>query len=110
MEEDSDLEFERALKRRKGGLQQRLKPQKDRAAASTPKDSALAARLEIAWAWGNMSPQQVQQIAALAEKDMVDNGCSTVPERLSKLAAIGSHGHHSNNCHRDLISLLPPKA
>ena len=81
MEEDSDLEFERALKRRKGGLQQRLKPQKDRAAASTPKDSALAAHLEIAWAWGNMSPQQVQQIAALAEKDMVDNGCSTVPEK-----------------------------
>ena len=110
MDEDSDFELERDLKRRKGGLQQRLQAEKGRAAASKPKDSALAAHLEVAWAWGSMSPQQVQQIAALAAQDMVKIGCSDVPERLSRLAAIGSHGSHSNNCHRDLMALLAPKA
>ena len=100
-------------KRRKGGQQQRLLQvaREEAPAKSATADSVLAKFLEQAWAWGDLSPQQVQRIASLAKKDMLAVGLtqSDVPGRLNKLAEIGSAGVHSNNCHRDLMAYLPGK-
>ncbi|CAE7463162.1 unnamed protein product, partial [Symbiodinium sp. CCMP2592] len=100
-------------KRRKGGQKQRLQQlaREETPATSSTADSGLAQFLEEAWAWGDLTPQQVQRIAALTKKDMLAAGLteSDVPGRLKKLAEIGTAGAHSNNCHRDLMAYLPGK-
>ena len=105
----SDRSASPAPKRRKGGLRQRLAG----AAASTDRaapKSSLASWLEQSWAWGQLSPQQVQTIAAKAIEDMREAGCATIPPNLQRLANIGSRGVHTNNCHRDLMGFLPQES
>ena len=63
-----------SLKRRRGGIRQRLD---DFAESTKPAlDSGLANFLLEQFAWGYMSPQLVQQIALLAVKD-INNVVST---------------------------------
>lgn len=60
-------------KKRKGGNQQRLKAlerEVGSTAASVKGHSLLADWLKKQWAWGELSPQTVQQISSLAKKDM----------------------------------------
>jgi len=93
-------------RKRQGGIQQRL--------GATPASefsfgtSALSDYLAQQWSEGFLSPQQVQRLASLAMADFSALGHEG-PQSLSHLAAIGSHGRHSNNCHRDMVRLLQPK-
>ena len=68
--------------------------------------SRLADHLVIQWAWGKYSPQEIQLLAHLATRDMEALGLSEIPTSLTSLAALGSHGRHANNCHRDLIHYM----
>ena len=86
---------------RRGGARQRL--QRGEAPGV---ESKLAAHLLRQWAWGFMSPQQVQYIAMLAKQDIEAAGGRKVPA-LDTLAALGSGGTQSNNMHRDLRNNLP---
>ena len=88
---------------KRGGVRQRLQQAQDAQNANVA--SRLAHYLICSWAWGEMSPQQVQRIAHLAKQDM-DNAqanSSTVQE-WDMLASIGSYGAYPNNCNRDLQS------
>ena len=71
--------------------------------------SRLADHLVIQWAWGKYSPQEIQLLAHLATRDMEALGLSEIPTSLTSLAALGSHGRHANNCHRDLIHYMKDK-
>ena len=96
-------------KKRKGGNQQRLKAlerEVGSTAASVKGHSLLADWLKKQWAWGELSPQTVQQISSLAKKDMQAAGASEIPQDLVSLSMLGSQGTHPNNCHRDLMSLV----
>ena len=57
-------------------------------------------------AWGQLSPQTVQQISSLAKRDMQAAGASEFPQDLIALSVLGSQGTHPNNCHQDLMSLV----
>eukprot|EP00438_Fugacium_kawagutii_P016899 Skav205369 [mRNA] locus=scaffold2437:85413:87176:+ [translate_table: standard] len=70
--------------------------------------SLLATWLKEQWAWGRFSPQEVQHIAALAQKDMKAFGCNALPSNLCALAEMGTYGKHPNNVHRDLMKLVQP--
>lgn len=74
--------------------------------ASVEKPSLLAEWLKKEWAWGQLSPQTVQQISSLAKRDMQAAGASEIPQDLIALSMLGSQGTHPNNCHRDLMSLV----
>ena len=88
----------------RGGIRQRLAEQ-----AVPNVASKLAQYLITSWAWGGMSPQQVQQISHLAKQDLEASGiaCDILTE-WDMLASIGSYGAHPNNCHRDLLTKLTP--
>jgi hypothetical protein len=90
------------------GIQKRMAAAGKRRAGSAvnepPVQSLLCRFLLNMFAWGEFSPQRVQHIASLCLDDMVkvrDEGAWFV--ELEELAAIGSHGNHSNNAHRDLM-------
>ena len=87
--------------RRRGGIRQRM-------AEATPlqTNSQLAKHLALEWAWGSYSPQEVQQLAALACSDLMAAGGEPLPA-LASLSSLGSHGEHPNNMNRDLLSLMP---
>jgi hypothetical protein len=92
-------------KRPRGGQHQRL----DRAAnAYEPVlNSCLAEFLTYQFAWGHFSAQMIQEIAALALKDIhayIDKPGKFT--ELEKLASAGSNGKHINNVHRDVMSLV----
>lgn len=89
---------------RRGGIRQRL----DAAEAEEARaESQLAQFLVTSWAWGEMTPQNVQMIAQLAVKDVVESlRIGRVPRELLMLASLGSFGAHANNCHRDLVAKL----
>lgn len=74
--------------------------------ATSQAPSSLATWLKQQWAWGRLSPQDLQHMAMLASKDMQAAGCSSVPSDLSALAAMGTFGQYSNNVHRDLMALV----
>ena len=96
--------MEPECKKRKGGVQQRIRRSKEEAAEATPSiSSGLAAWLKEKWSWGTLSPQEVQHIAALAVSDMENCGLENPPSDLLALASLGSHGRHCNNVHRDLM-------
>jgi hypothetical protein len=87
-----------------GGIRQRMQAEE-----LVPAESKLAHYLVTSWAWGEMTPQQVQKIAQLACEDSTEGrrlGRNLAD--LEKLAGLGSCGRHSNNCHRDLVRCLPP--
>ena len=75
-------------KRKLGGIQQRLAK-----AEAQDKENALKQRERLAfslvtkWAWGHLSPQEVQSTAADAIADMKSFGMEQLPQWLSKFAA-----------------------
>ena len=83
---------------KKGGVRQRLQE------AQPPNvSSRLAHYLICSWAWGAMSPQQVQQIAHLAKQDMEQaQSTGSLLQEWDLLASIGTYGAYPNNCNRDL--------
>ena len=85
MEAMSDRSASPAPKRRKGGLRQRLASATASTDRAAPK-SSLVSWLEQSWAWGQLSPQKVQTIAAKAVEDMQEAGCATIPPNLQRLA------------------------
>ena len=68
--------------------------------AGMPQQSALATLLVQEWAWGNISTPMLQKVAEAACADGARH------PHLDKLSAIGSHGRHPGNTHRDLLRLL----
>ena len=106
MEEDWPVSV---AKKRKGGHKQRLQALEREVGsgpASVEKPSLLAGWLKKQWAWGQLSPQTLQHIASLATRDMQAAGAFEIPQDLIDLSMLGSRGTHSNNCHRDLMSLV----
>ena len=69
------------------------------AGAGSGQRSELVAYLLREWAWGEMSPQQVQKIAAAVVAD-----CPGAPADVQTLARLGTSGRHKNHIHRDLCS------
>ncbi len=98
-------------KRKLGGIQQRLAK-----AEAQDKENALKERERLAfslvtkWAWGHLSPQEVQSTAADAIADMKSFGMEQLPQWLSKFAALGSDGVHPNNMHAELLKMFEPQS
>ena len=71
--------------------------------------SVLAKWLVQQWAWGKLSPQQVQMIANLANAD-VHTALSTKRPlvELQRLSNIGGAQQKAGNMHRDLLARLGP--
>ena len=114
---------DRAPKRKRhGGYAQNIKAERrERSSASTGPiilKSTLAVFLVHMWAWGVISPQLVQNVAALCWDDMAvlnsrnarncginESEFDTFSD-IGKLKSIGSEGAYSGNCHRDLVEIL----
>ncbi|CAJ1456300.1 unnamed protein product, partial [Effrenium voratum] len=99
--------MDRLPKRRKiGGIRQRMaKATANEQAGNFTNESQLAALLLELFAWGAMSPQLIQEIAALAVRDLeasIENG--QVLGDLRVLAGIGTNGAYKNKCHADLMN------
>ena len=100
--------YARMASKRKGGVQQRLAKAADEEKA-TLGDSKLAKLLLQKYAWGELSPQQLQEIAAAACRDMeqLADG-KTMPDLLA-FSQLGSQGANPQNCYRDLMRQVEPK-
>ena len=72
------------------------------AASSELPGSTLRVWLLEMYAWGLLTPQQVQAISERALHDAREKRISD----LEPLARLGSSGRHSNNVHRDLVKLV----
>ena len=92
------------LKKRRGGVQQRLQAS---ALENAPSTSKLATHLLEEFALGKKSPQECQRLASLAVKDMTAAGVllENIPVDLRKLSELGSGGRHLNNCYRDIMRM-----
>ena len=69
------------------------------AAREETRGSTLRLHLLEEYAWGHMSLQQIQKIAALAFSD----GRKAALADLAELAQAGSNGRHANNVNRDIL-------
>ena len=92
MESDEEPEPKR---RRRGGLRQRLVADEKSQPSQVPRTSHLADSLLEKWAWGAMSPQEVQELAAKAILDFKSTK-ATPPADLQFLAALGASGLHKS--------------
>lgn len=72
------------------------------ASSAGPTESSLAHFLLEEWSWGFMSAVTVQKIAKAAKDDGLQHA------DIDALAALGSSGKHSRNCHPELLRKLPP--
>lgn len=98
MEDDGDEHLEQPFKKRRGGQRQRLAVLEEKEASAIPQESSLASFLVSKWAWGFLSPQMVQSIAAKAKQDFK----SDVPHHLERLANLG--GGLENKMSQDMLS------
>ena len=91
----------------KGGVRQRRRRAEARDGPGSAQ-SALVMLLLERFAWGQVSAQFCQAIAAAAFKDAcaMRDGVTTL-EDLDSLAGIGSAGRYSNKCYADLMDRLP---
>ena len=94
---------EPSTKRRRGGQRQRLEGIEDLTdiGGEQQRPSALATLLEEKWSWGELSPQDLQKIAAAAVADFQSG--SSAPAELSFLAGLGTGGRFANNMHKELL-------
>lgn len=78
-------------KRRKGGIRQRLAEEEE----EKPKNSSseLGTSLVERWAWGTMSPQEVQDLAQKCKHDFEKAGAAP-PQDIVFLASMGTSGAH----------------
>ena len=78
------------------------------------KQSLLVEHLLTQFAWGHMTPQQVQQIANLTVQDF-NMLCTKLGNTsldlgdLQKIAKAGTSGRFSNNVHRDIMKIINEK-
>ena len=81
-------------KRRKGGIRQRLAAEETEA-SSTAKSfsSELGTSLVERWAWGTMSPQEVQDLAMKCKHDFQNAGAAP-PHDIVFLSSMGTSGAH----------------
>ena len=101
----------RKKKRRIGGIQQRLaQAEAHHQEAIVIQREKLAFSLATKWAWGHLSPQEVQSTAADAIADMKSYGMEQLPQWLSKFAALGSNGVHPNNMHAEMLKMFEPQS
>ena len=89
--------------RRTGGQRQRLQKLEQDEAPALQK-SFLASKLLESWSWGEMSPQAVQQMAALSLRDFEAAGAQP-PADLVLLAQLGDSGKHLNNMHKEILRI-----
>ena len=90
------------MKKRRGGLQQRLlEDERERT-----KSSKVAHHLLTQYAWGHMSVYQVQQMAHLILQDLEEGGCTMKFPELIHLAKLGDSGQLRNNMSRDIDRYL----
>ena len=66
--------------------------------------SRLAEKLLESWAWGEKSPQEVQQLAAASCRDWADSQVKP-PAKLQALAKLGSSGLHANKMYREILAI-----
>ena len=95
---------------RKGGLQQRKrKRQEDEELENGPNTSFLAQHLVKQFAWGDISPQEAQNLASLSLKDL-RRRCpeDDIPDDLVALASIGQSGRDKQKCYSQLMAKLEP--
>ena len=91
------------LKKRKGGVKQRIAAAERECTGPEVADkSSLASFLLEKWAWGVLSPQDVQQFAAAACQNFLTSG-ARAPADLSFMASLGTAGAHKNNMHKQLM-------
>jgi hypothetical protein len=93
-----------SLKRRRGGQRQRLAQAEEEEKASIGQSQLFLYLLQM-FAWGHLSPQQIQHIAALACKDMEalqPNG--SMFSDLHGLASLGFQGLYVNKMHSELMT------
>ena len=86
----------------RGGIHQRLAT----AAQQEESNSAVAEYLLNEFAWGRMSPQQMQSIAALAMQDVEKAVEGKLLRDLRFLSKIGNEGRHPNNMYRDVMRMV----
>ena len=100
------MENQGANKKRKrsGGIQQRLAADEAEAPMTSLSDG-LANYLMQQWAWGHVSPQEVQRLAHAAILDMKGCGLEQLPPFLLKLSHMGSDGVHENNIHKEMLRM-----
>ena len=71
-----------------------------------PQPSKLIRYMLREWAWGKMSPQQLQNIASLVMDDFHEfKEKGDIPD-VRRIAGIGAHGSIPGNMHRDLTNQL----
>ena len=85
----------------RGGHQQKRKRDRERDLENVEREGAMDSPLAILliqkWSVGEISATLVQELAAAAK-------CSGCFQRdVAALAALGTHGIHMGNCHRDLV-------
>ena len=92
----------------RGGSRQRLATHESQRPTPKHGDSALAELLVRYWAWGFLSPQMVQKIAAAAASDIrrYKDDDLDFYEKLKMLQGLGSEGRHSNNMNAELRTKL----
>ena len=94
--------MERPAKKFKNGINERLAAAAS--AANPAETSELCVLLLQLFAWGALSAQMCQRMAQCASNDIEKarrTQCRFTD--LEGMAAVGAHGTHSNNCHRDLM-------
>ena len=86
-------------KRRQGGLKQRIQAAERTAEGKQEvgKSSSLADLLLEKWAWGELSPQEVQQFASATCKDIDCLGVAA-PQDLQFLSGLGTSGIWKTTC------------
>ena len=88
------MDDEPPLKRRRGGLNQRIaKVEREENIEAAVAKSHLVRSLKEKWAWGQISPQEVQELAAKSCKDFQNVGAVS-PSDLTFLASMGASGAH----------------
>lgn len=94
---------------RRGGLRQRLAGDHAHDAPATD-HSVLFTVLLTMFAWGEMSPQQCQRLAAAAMEDVKLHAAKkTSLKQLQTMAEIGTSGRFPNKCYADLMRTMPIK-
>ncbi len=89
-----------------GGIRKRAQAVED-----AKKESFLALYLLQRWAWGGVSPQEVQHMMALFLLDLnisrVDNASASLSMSfVERLASMGSHGAYPSNISRDINMIV----
>ena len=92
-----------AKRLRTGGQLQRLKRASHEEAQPRVR-SRLAEKLLESWAWGEKSPQEVQELAAASCRDWADAQVEP-PTKLQALAKLGSSGLYANKMHREILAI-----